>query len=110
MFKYFSRFFKMNLQMINKSGLAATKPLINIKNLEVDKPYIIVNAKLSKTKYGDSVLLELEEAACFLPRRVTAAFKEQLDKFKENKYGLVFKGVEPTKGYPDSAKFEIITL
>lgn len=68
---------RMLVIMISKYGLAATRPLIGIKDFEVDKTYKLVNAKLSKMKFGEPVLLELEEAVWFLPRSVTAVTKKK---------------------------------
>lgn len=103
---------KMNLNEINETGVAATKPLIKVKELVEGTAYPIVKAKIVNTKFGESVLLELEEASCFLPKRATEAFKSQIDKFVVRKYGLVFKGVSLNKTgkYLDITKFEIVDL
>lgn len=102
----------MNLNEINESGVPATKPLIKVKDLEQNIKYPIVKAKIVNTKFGESVLLDLEEVSCFLPKRATDAFKNQIDKFVSRKYGLIFRGVQPRKtgNYLDITLFEIVDL
>lgn len=102
----------MNLTEINKMGVAASKPLVQLKTLILDTPYPIVRAKICNTKFGESVWLELEEVNCFLPKRATNAFRNQIDKFSSRKYGLVFRGLLPSSSVkiPDSVKFEIVEL
>lgn len=102
----------MNLTEINKTGVAATKPLIKLKELELETAYPILKAKITTTKFGDSVWLDLEEVSCFLPKRATFAFKNQIDKFVPGKYGLVFKGLKENEDskYAETTLFEIVEL
>lgn len=102
----------MNLTEINRMGVAANKPVVPLKSLILDTRYPIVRAKISNTKYGECVWLELEEVSCFLPKRVTNAFRSQIDKFSSQKYGLVFRGLLPSNNvnFSESPKFEIVEL
>lgn len=98
----------MDLKMLNKtSSLTELKPQIKIRELPIDVPFVILEAKIVKGKFGDSVLLELEDKVVFLPSRVTDCFKKNLEKFQSNKYTITFKGEEQVGSYQPAAKFEI---
>ena len=83
----------MDLQKINATFQAnADKPLIKLQELPVGEQQIILGAQIVKTKFGKSVLLELDENRVFLPKRVTDTFKPILSNFTvEGKYAVVFK-------------------
>lgn len=63
----------MNLEELNKvSRLDDFLPVIKPKDLTIGELYNITEIKVVKTKYGSSVILELnEEFSLFLPRRIT---------------------------------------
>lgn len=102
----------MNLNEINRVGVAAEKPLIKVQHLTLETPYPILRAKIVNGKFGESVWVELKEVSCFLPKRATNAFRNQIDEFATGKYGLVFRGLKPSKNsrYSDSILFEIVEI
>ncbi|KAG5872852.1 hypothetical protein JTB14_017533 [Gonioctena quinquepunctata] len=72
------------------------KPVIKLKNLIVGKEYKIHTAKLVQTKFGEAVLLEIEENVVFLPQRVTDEYKPQIANFPLEKYA--YSGEPKTSG------------
>lgn len=102
----------MNLNEINNSGIAALKPLVKITDSVPDKQFTIIKLKIVNTKYGESVLVELEEVSRFLPKCATSVFKNEIDKFVLRKYVIIFKGsaASSNSGFPDLVKFEIVNL
>lgn len=65
----------MDLQKLNEA--IAYKELKNIKDLQINTKYKIVRLRFSKTKFGDSIVAETEEFACYLPGRFYVHFKEK---------------------------------
>lgn len=103
----------MNLNEINQVGVAVPlKPLIKLKDLVLGKPYPIIKARIINTKFGEAVLLDLDDVSCFLPKRATNVFRNQVEQFIPKKYGLMFKGILPSSNgkFPDSTQFEVIEL
>lgn len=99
----------MDLSKINECGIAERKHLINIKELTIGGKYIICGAELTNGKFGEAILLELEEYICFLPKRVTNSFKSEIHKFIPGKYALVFQGIKPSQNF-ELALFEIVEV
>ncbi|KAG5876823.1 hypothetical protein JTB14_014153 [Gonioctena quinquepunctata] len=101
----------MDLKALNSISLLESnipKPVIKLKNLIVGKQYKIHTAKLVQTKFGEAVLLELEENVVFLPQRVTDEYKPQIANFSPDKYAAIFRGTKDVgKTYPASS-FEIV--
>ncbi|CAH1972099.1 unnamed protein product [Acanthoscelides obtectus] len=84
----------MDLSKINQaSSLADLKPSIKLWELPINVPYLILGAKMTKGKFGESVLLDLEKNVVFLPGRLTQAFKSEIEKFKAAKYTVTFTGL-----------------
>ncbi|KAG5866542.1 hypothetical protein JTB14_028464 [Gonioctena quinquepunctata] len=84
------------------------KPVIKLKNLIVGKQYKINTAKLVSTKFGETVLLELEKNVVFLPQRVTDEYKPHIANFSPDKYAVIFRETKDVgKPYP-AASFEIV--
>ncbi|KAG5861840.1 hypothetical protein JTB14_002407 [Gonioctena quinquepunctata] len=95
---------------INKFEIESNipNPVIKLKNLIVGKQYKIHTAKLVPTKFGEAVLLELEETVVFLHQRVTDEYKPQIANFSPEKYAVIFRGTKDVgKIYPASY-FEIV--
>ncbi|KAG5892291.1 hypothetical protein JTB14_020322 [Gonioctena quinquepunctata] len=84
------------------------KQVIKLKNLIVGKQYEIHTAELVQTKFGETVLLELEKNVVFLPQRETNEYKPQIAYFSPEKYAVIFRGTKDVeKPYP-AASFGII--
>lgn len=72
----------MDLQKLNKA--TSFKILKNVKTLDLNRKYKIVQLRFSKTKYGDSILAETEDFTTYLPQRFYAYFeKEGIEKFND---------------------------
>ncbi|CAH1972753.1 unnamed protein product [Acanthoscelides obtectus] len=97
----------MDLTKINEtSTLAGLKPAVKLRELPSNGPHLILGAKITKGKFWESVLLELEKNVVFLPGRVTEGFKIQIDKFEAAKYTVTFTGLEEGNFHP-ATKFLI---
>ncbi|KAG5865827.1 hypothetical protein JTB14_031337 [Gonioctena quinquepunctata] len=95
----------MDLNALNSISLLETKvpkPVIKLKNLIVGEQYKIYTAKLVQTKFGESVLLELEKNVVFLPQRVTDEYKPHIANFSPEKHAVIFRGTKDV-GKPYSA-------
>lgn len=77
----------MNLEEINKVGrVAKFLPTTKSAELVVNKDYIITDMKIVKTKFGNRILVELEEeTTVFLPPRLTEALTKTSDTFEDMK-------------------------
>ncbi|XP_050509174.1 uncharacterized protein LOC114338412 [Diabrotica virgifera virgifera] len=84
------------------------KPVIKLKDLTRDTPFKINAAKVVKAKYGEAVILELEENVVFLPHRVTKDYVPYLQEFSTKRYSLVFRGLQDIGNIHPAAKFEIV--
>ncbi|XP_028147820.1 uncharacterized protein LOC114341224 [Diabrotica virgifera virgifera] len=74
--------FRMDLSKLNKvSSIADKKPIIILRDLTRDAHFTIIAAKVVNAKYGEAVLLELEEKVVFLPNRVTKDYVSFLPEF-----------------------------
>ena len=61
---------------LNKVKISAELPLIKIYDLPIKKKFKITFGKLLKTKYGNSVLIGLDnEVSTFLPKRYSEIIK-----------------------------------
>ncbi|CAH1974834.1 unnamed protein product [Acanthoscelides obtectus] len=97
----------MDLTKINEtSTLAGLKPAVKLREPPINVPHLILGAKITKGRFGESVLLELEKNVVFLSGRVTESFKTQIDKFEAAKYTVTFTGLEEGNFHP-ATKFLI---
>lgn len=92
----------MDLQKLNSTSLLVEKPIVKLCDLTPNVPIPIFGAKLVKTKFGESILLELDDFVTFLPRRVVTHMKNNLEKFIDGNFSIVFEGLKdvhmPFKG------------
>lgn len=100
----------MDLKSLNKVSLLEkeNKPIIKIPELHKDLPYKIIEGKITNSKFGKVVLLELEEHIVFLPKRVTDSYSPFVGHFKEGKYSLVFRGMKDCNKAREAILFEIV--
>ncbi|KAK9707729.1 hypothetical protein QE152_g27662 [Popillia japonica] len=79
---------KLKMENLNKLSVCS-KPAIKICKLHVGTPYKIFGGKFVNTKYGKSVLLELENNVIFLPKRYAEAVtNENIQNFNTSEYGV----------------------
>ncbi|KAL1488087.1 hypothetical protein ABEB36_015455 [Hypothenemus hampei] len=105
----FKNLVDMDLQKINEICLAeeAFSPIVKLQDLTINEKYLIYKAKLTKTNYGSSILLNLKDKVVFLPQRVTDLFVPNLGYFVEGKYALIYKGTKDVKKPLPMLLFEI---
>lgn len=73
---------------------ACSKPYKKLVTLETNRKYQVYNAKLTHGKYGQSVLLELEQCVVFLPKRyVDIITPDHIRNFNSTEYAVVIKQV-----------------
>ena len=99
-----------DLKSVNEKALleGPRKPVQKLDSLPADIPQKILKARLVPTKFGESILVELEESVVFLPRRVTDDFKTQLGYLNTQKYSIVFRGTEDFGKAHPAVRFEIV--
>lgn len=56
----FNLFQNNEFKSLNKSPLAENKPSIRLRELLIDAPLLILSARIMKTKFGVSILVELD--------------------------------------------------
>lgn len=87
----------MDLNKINSASLLEAKEVIKLSDFTPNVPLPIQSAKLVKTKFGESILLEFEDRITFLPKRVVSTLKNHLDEFSNGKYSIVFEGLKDVR-------------
>lgn len=100
----------MDLKALNEISLLEkeNKPIKKLRDLEQDIKYLIVDAKVTNSKFGEVILLELEDYVTFLPKRVTESYSLYVKYFKEKKYSLIFRGTKDCKKAQEASLFEIV--
>lgn len=100
----------MDLKALNAVSLLEkeNKPIRKLKELEENKKYRILDAKVTNSKFGEVILLELELYVTFLPKRVTETYSQYIQFFKEKKYSLIFRGTKDCKKAQEATLFEIV--
>lgn len=85
----------MGLESLNHLGLIdEEKAVEKLKDLKVGEKHKIISAKRVSTRYGPTILLELENAVTFLPKRFAEISKEDLENFNSGLYYVVFEGMQ----------------
>lgn len=64
------------------------KQIIKIKDLIANKAYLINKAYKTTTKYGESVVFELQEGIIFLPKRYNSLGDDILEKISDGPFSL----------------------
>lgn len=101
----------MDLSDVNPKGQLAQlsgNPVIRLQDLPLETPFKIVSGKFVKTKYGSCVLLELENAKIFLPKRMNDVLEGKVDQFATRKYSLVYEGSQECGQHKPAQKFRFI--
>lgn len=79
------------LTYLNELGSGDTqKPYKKLSELQIFKTYSILKKEVVTTKYGTSIVVELEDCMVHLPRRFATAFAFNEDKFKKFQDGASF--------------------
>ncbi|XP_050509867.1 uncharacterized protein LOC126886832 [Diabrotica virgifera virgifera] len=102
----------MDLLAINASCSSPNKPSCRLQDLPQEETFKIVNCKLVQTRYGQTVLVELEEKVIFLPKRATTQLRNHLVELSSGNYGICYKGLEAatSSSFNPSPKFEFKKL
>lgn len=99
----------MNFEKLNKTCLLdSIKSIIKTNELPVNEPIPILSAKIVKTKYGETVLIELENNCTFLPKRVLPFMKDNLSQFTDSKYSIIFRGQKDVNKPTPGITFEFV--
>lgn len=75
---------------LNHLGLI--KPTLKVKDMVQDTHYRILGARKVSTKFGNRVVLDLENYQLFLPARYEKLSDKAVADLNENKYCIVNKG------------------
>ena len=78
------------LQKFN--SLNCKKSLIHLKDLQLSKKYIVINAKRIETKYGFMIQIELENAFMFLPYRFNVLSDDDIHELTSGLYYVYREG------------------
>ena len=84
----------MDLEKLNQVSLLENKQVTKLGDLPQNIPQSIYGAEIIKTKYGETVLLELKKNKIFLPKRVLPIIKDNLAQFTRGKYSIVYEGLK----------------
>lgn len=99
----------MDFEKLNKTCLLDNiKPVIKTKDLLECGPIPILAAKIVKTKFGETVLIEFENNCAFLPKRVLPLMKNNLEKFTAGKYSVIFRGLKDVNKPSPGIAFEFV--
>jgi len=99
----------MDLTKLNKACVPARKPVVKLQDLSLNHPHQILEAKIVRTKFGESVLLELAEKVVFLPKRATEGFRPVVNQFNTGAYSVVYRGQQAVPGVQNPLNnFEIV--
>lgn len=91
-FRKFSCLLNFIMEELNEAGDINYKPIKKLVDLEIERLYKITEAKVVKTKYGDSVLITVEnEFVVFLPKRFNEISREALQKLKSAFFQAYYK-------------------
>ncbi|GLV33351.1 hypothetical protein CBL_20099, partial [Carabus blaptoides fortunei] len=73
----------MNINELNSIGqLEAEKPIAKIKDLALGVQHKVYKCRRVTTRYGPTILLELESSAVFLPKRFAEITDQQVADLK----------------------------
>lgn len=64
------------------------KTIIRVKDMVANKAYPIDGAYRSTTKYGETVVLHLEDGVFYLPKRFNSMSNELLEKITEGAFSI----------------------
>ncbi|XP_050501348.1 uncharacterized protein LOC126881239 isoform X2 [Diabrotica virgifera virgifera] len=77
------------------------KPIKELKELPIGKPFPMHSAKVVNGQFGETVLLDLGLEVVFLPPRVTEVYQPAINTLCGEKYCLIFEGeVDVRKARP----------
>lgn len=96
------KFVKMNASnntLINKFNGMNNKTILHIKEMENLKNYPVLKAAKVKTKYGDSIQVEIEEHVIFLPTRYNSLTEEDISELSSGNYLIKKEVGEDEKSY-----------
>lgn len=68
---------KKDIDVLNCLNNIGFKPILSLNNMEIFKKYQILAARRQNTRYGEKILLELEDYSFFLPSK----YNELKDEF-----------------------------
>lgn len=84
----------MDLEKLNAECAYEDKPTVKLRDLPCGEKFRILRASVIRTKYGQSILLDLENERIFLPKRSTEAVKQNIKYINEGGVHIRFTGVK----------------
>ncbi|KAJ3655769.1 hypothetical protein Zmor_014882 [Zophobas morio] len=102
-----------SLNELNKIGKCETKPKLNPDELKIGEKYPICDVKKVKGKFGDCVLVELEEGVIFLPKRMADNMSDDLIESIHDDVlclALVYHGTKDTGKSNPAHLYEIVQI
>lgn len=90
------------------SAEVVEKPIVKLVDLEQGKKFKIHEIKAVNGKFGEVIVVELDDFKVFLPKRCSDVYKKHLKEFSEGTYFLEFLGIqELPKGLKPRTLFKI---
>lgn len=97
-----------DLLEINETAELEFKPNVKLSDLPLNEKFTICSLTSVQTKYGESILVELERNAVFLPKRVVPLLKGKEAKFENKEYCLVYEGSKEVGKQNPAQLFKIV--
>lgn len=101
------------LSELNRIGRCETKPKLHPDDMEIGKKYPMCDIKKIKGKFGDCVIVELDEHVVFLPKRMSDNLTDEMIETLSNEIitlALVYLGEKDTGKSKKAHTFEIIKV
>nr|WP_253308880.1 hypothetical protein [Rickettsia endosymbiont of Ceutorhynchus assimilis] len=99
----------MDLKSINETCLFKDqKTLVKLQDMEPGRKYPIFSAKKTQSKFGPSILIELDDKAVFLPKRTTKSLEDHIEQFIDGKYSIIYRGQKDVGRPNQISLFEIV--
>jgi hypothetical protein len=95
----------MDLSTVNAVGLStyASKPLLKIKDMNVNVQYPLVNIKAVHTTFGRAIVVETSDNSIFLPQRLSDELDDsRIAHMNKMQLAFIFRGTMET-GKPNAA-------
>lgn len=83
------------MEDLNQISLVCNKVQKKLVSFELNMKHPILSAKIVRSKYGKTVLLELGDCIVFLPRRyVNIVSEKHIEDFQSKQYAVVVKEIQ----------------
>ncbi|CAH1103850.1 unnamed protein product [Psylliodes chrysocephalus] len=97
-----------DLLEINETAELEFKPNFKLSDLPLNEKFTICSLTSVQTKYGESIIVELERNVVFLPKRMVPLLKGKEAKFENKEYCLVYEGSKEVGKLNPAQLFKIV--